>query len=96
LKAKQRIADLEESFATKEFKSAMFYLRLKAYDSAILYLRDLIASYPRASVAPEALVKLIGLYNKLGYTEDANETCGYLRRFHPGAPHTDEVCPVAQ
>jgi len=96
LKAKQRIADLEESFAKKEYKSAMFYLRLKAYDSAILYLRDLVATYPRTSVIPEALVKLIEVYNRLGYREDAGETCGYLRRFHPGTPRTDEVCPVAQ
>ena len=36
------------------------------------------------------------LYNKLGYREDAAETCGYLRRFHPGTPRTDEVCPLAQ
>ena len=59
LKAKQRIADLEESFAKKEYKAAQFYLRLKAYDSAILYLRDLIATYPRTSLIPEALIKLI-------------------------------------
>jgi len=96
LKAKQRIADLEESFAKKEYKAAQFYLRLKAYDSAILYLRDLVATYPRTSVIPEALVKLIEVYNRLGYREDAGETCGYLRRFHPGTPRTDEVCPVAQ
>jgi outer membrane protein assembly factor BamD len=96
VKAKLRIADLEESFAKKEYKAALFYLRLKAYDSTILYLRDLIATYPRTSVAPEALVKLIGVYNRLGYSEDATETCGYLRRFHPGTAHTEEVCPVSQ
>ncbi|HEY7027394.1 MAG TPA: outer membrane protein assembly factor BamD [Gemmatimonadales bacterium] len=96
IKAKLRIADLEENFAKKEFKAAMFYVRLKAWDSSILYLRDLIATYPRSSVAPDALVKLIEIYNRIGYREDATETCGYLRRFHPGTPRTDEVCPVAQ
>jgi outer membrane protein assembly factor BamD len=95
-KAKQRIADLEEFFAVKEYKASQFYYKLKAYDSAVLYLRDLVATYPRTSVAPAALVSLIGLYKRLGYKEDAEETCGYLRRFHPGAPRTDEVCPLAQ
>ena len=50
---------MEEWFAAKEFKTAMFYLRLKAYDSAILYLKAMVADYPRADVAPEALEKLV-------------------------------------
>ena len=95
-RGKQRIADLEESFAIKEYKASQYYKKLKAYDSAVLYLRDLVATYPRTSIAPTALISLVGLYNKLGYKEDAAETCGYLRRFHPGAPQTDEVCPQAQ
>ncbi len=80
--AKQRIADLEESFATKEYKSAMFYLRLKAYDSAVLYLRDLVATYPRTSVAPEALIKLVEVYNKLGLRRG----CGGDLRLSPSLP----------
>lgn len=95
-RAKGRIAELEENFAKKNFKSAMFYVRLKAYDSAVLYLRDLVATYPRSSVAPEALIKLVEVYHKLGYAEDVTETCGYIRRFHPGAVGADEVCPPAQ
>jgi outer membrane protein assembly factor BamD len=95
-KAKLRMAELDESFAIKSYKAALFYARLKAYDSAILYLRDLVATYPRTAVAPDALVKLIEVYSKVGYKEDVAETCGYLRRFHPGTPRADEVCPPAQ
>ena len=64
--------------------------------SAGLWLRGLIVGGLTALIAPTALISLVGLYNKLGYKEDAAETCGYLRRFHPGAPQTDEVCPQAQ
>ena len=67
--------------------------RLKAYDSAILYLKGVVATYPRAAIAPEALIKLVEAYRKVGYREDVQETCGYIRRFHPGARGTDEVCP---
>ena len=52
-----RINELQERFAFKEYRAALYYLRLKAYDSAILYLKDLVATYPRASVAPDALVQ---------------------------------------
>lgn len=90
-----RITELNERFAVKAYKSALFYYRYKAYDSAILYLKDLVANYPRASVAPAALVKLVQAYQKLGYGEDVRETCGYIRRYHPNAPDVNEVCPPA-
>ncbi len=88
-----RITELNERFATKEFKAGMFYFRLKAYDSAILYLKDVVATYPKATVIPEALIKLVQAYKALGYREDVQETCGYIRRFHPRAPQVGEVCP---
>lgn len=94
-RARDRVAALQDKFAEKSFKSALFYYRLKAFDSAILYLRDLLATYPRATVAPQALVKLIEAYKAIGYTEEVKETCGYFRTNHPGAPDIDRVCPLA-
>jgi outer membrane protein assembly factor BamD len=88
-----RMTELNERFASKAYKAAMFYFRLKAYDSAILYLKDLVATYPRAAVVPQALVKLVQAYRALGYREDVQETCGYIRRFHPRAPDMRKVCP---
>ena len=68
-------------------------MRLKAYDSAILYLKDLVATYPRSSVAPDALLHLVQAYRTLGYKEDVQETCGYIRRFHADAPGVARACP---
>jgi outer membrane protein assembly factor BamD len=92
-RARLRVAELEEKFATKEYKAALFYYRLKAYDSAILYLKDLAATYPRASVTPVALVSLVKAYRAVNYPEDVAETCGYIRRYHPNAPGVNGVCP---
>ncbi len=92
-RAQLRIAELDERFAYKAYKAAIFYFRLKAYDSAILYLKDLVATYPKAAVVPDALVKLVQAYKTLGYREDVQETCGYIRRFHPKAPGAGDVCP---
>jgi len=91
-RAQGRIADLQERFAYKEYRAALYYFKLKAYDSAILYLKDVVATYPRAAIAPEALVKLVQAYQKLGYKEDMQETCGYIRRFHPDAAKSHGVC----
>lgn len=92
-RAQDRISDLQERFAVKEYKAALYYFRLKAYDSAILYLKDVVATYPRASVAPAALIKLVQAYRTLGYREDVKETCGYIRRFHPRASGVRQACP---
>jgi len=90
-----KIAAINDQLAAKAFKSARYYFRLGAYDSAIIYLRDLLAAYPRSRVAPEALVALIGAYRRLGYLEDVRETCAYLRRFHPDASDSDRACPAS-
>jgi outer membrane protein assembly factor BamD len=92
-RAQEHIEDLQQRFASKEYKAALYYIRLKAYDSAILYLKDLVATYPRASVAPDALLHLVQAYRTLGYKEDVQETCGYLRRFHPNTPGAGKICP---
>lgn len=93
-RAQARITELNERFAYKAYKAALFYFRLKAYDSTILYLKDLAATYPKASIVPDALVKLVEAYSKLGYREDVQETCNYIRQFHPKAPRANEVCPA--
>jgi outer membrane protein assembly factor BamD len=93
-RAQASIDDLQERFAYKEYRAALYYYKLKAYDSAILYLKDVVATYPRASVAPDALLKLVEAYRRLGYQEDVRETCGYLRRFHPNALRRRSPCPA--
>lgn len=90
--ASMRIADLNEKFALKEFKTAQFYLRFKAWDSALLALRNLVAEYPRTSIAPQALIKMVETYERLGYEEDLRETCDYLLRQHAEAPGVGSAC----
>lgn len=93
--AQTRIAELEDKFAFKAYRNAVFYVRYKAFDSAVLLLKDLIASYPRTAIIPEALESLIGTYRNLGYLEDVAETCEYFQRFHAASPRLAESCPAA-
>jgi outer membrane protein assembly factor BamD len=92
----RRMVDLQERFASKEFKVGMYYVRYKAYDSAILAFRNLIATYPRTSVVPDALVQLVESYRKVEYLEDLRETCRYAERFYPAVvPRIRAACPAA-
>jgi len=93
-RARVQLADLADKFAYKEWETARFYLRLKAYDSAILYMRALVASYPNTPSAQQALAQLVVSYRKLGYLEDAEEMCGALRQYHPDTKNLDTLCPA--
>jgi outer membrane protein assembly factor BamD len=92
--AKLRIAGLQDEFAYKDYKTALYYLRIKQWEAGILMLKDVVATYPRATIAPDALIQLVWTYRRLGYMEDVKETCGYIRRFHPDARGVDQMCPV--
>jgi outer membrane protein assembly factor BamD len=89
----QRLVELQNQFAYKQYRAGRYYMHLKAYDSAILYYRDVVATYPRSPSAPKALVDLVKAYYKMGYLEDVKETCGYIRRFHANAEGVATVCP---
>jgi outer membrane protein assembly factor BamD len=82
-RASARILALQEQFAGKEYKTGMFYFRLKAYESAILSFRRVVATYPRTAIVPDALVKLVETYARLSYVEDLKETCDYIQRYFP-------------
>lgn len=95
-RARAKIAALDERFAEKEYQSALFYYRFRAYDSAILTLRALIAQHPRAAVVPAALEKLVLSYRALGYDEDVRDTCQYIAQFHPDPEGPRRLCPMAR
>lgn len=93
-KARVQLSDLANKFAYKEWETAKFYLRNKQFDSAILYMKALVAAYPNTPSAQQALVQLVSTYTKLGYVEDAAEMCGALRQFHPDTKNLDKLCPA--
>ncbi len=93
-RARPHVKRLEGQFADKAYKNGMFYLRRKAYDSAIIYFKDVIASYPNAQRAPDALLCLVESYRAIGYTQEVLETCEHLRRFYPSALRLDRTCPT--
>ena len=94
-RARPHVKRLENQFAEKTYKTGMFYLRRKAFDSAIIYFKDVIANYPNAQRAPDALLRLVDSYRAIGYKQEVQETCDHLRRFYPNATHLDRSCPAA-
>jgi len=92
-RARPHVRRLENQFAEKTYKTGIFYMRRKAFDSAIIYFKDVIANYPNAQRAPDALLRLVDSYRSIGYTQEVQETCEHLRRFYPNA-RIQASCPA--
>lgn len=92
-RTREKVGALGDRFALKDLKNGNFYFRIKAYDSAIIYYRSVIEHWPQSLHAPTALMKLVETYNRLGYQEEATETCAHLRRFYSEAEGLGDVCP---
>ena len=73
----------------------MHYFRRKAYDSAIIYFRDVVRTYPNVPKAKEAYLKLHEAYQRIRYAEDARETCDTLRQRYPGDREVRRACGAA-
>ncbi len=87
-----RVRALNDQFAEKEYQNALFYYKRGGYDSAILYFKDLIATYPSSGRVPEAFVNLVRAYQAIGYREERQETCDHLRQYYPARADVREAC----
>ncbi len=93
-RARPHVVRLENQFAEKTYKNGMFYLKRKAFDSAIIYFKDVIANFPNAHRTPDALLRLVDTYRAIHYTQELQETCDHLRRFYPHAAELAGSCPA--
>jgi outer membrane assembly lipoprotein YfiO len=92
-RSRLKLGALADKFAEKEYRAGMFYYRLKAFDSAIIYFRNVAAQWGESRFAPTALLMLVRTYQRLQYKEENQETCNYLRQYHPSAPDLNTLCP---
>lgn len=90
--AQKQISELENWFAIKNYDAGMYYLRRKAFDSAIQYFRYVLEHWPEAPKAKEASLRLVEAFREIRYREDASEQCTQLRRKYANDPEVREVC----
>lgn len=91
-KAQQEIARLENWFAIKDYDAGMFYFRRKAFDSADIYFKDVLAKYATTPTAKDAALRLVESYKAIHYRDDAIDLCTQLRQRFPTDRETGDVC----
>lgn len=90
--ARKELAALMEMFAEKDYLSGMYYLRRGAYDSGIIYFKDVVTQYPTTPTARAAQLRLVDAYRAIKYREDAADACGALRTNYPGDAEVRKTC----
>jgi outer membrane protein assembly factor BamD len=90
--AKKELAELEDMFAQKNYLAGMYYLRRKAYDSGIIYFKDILAKYPTTPTARAAQLRLVDSYKAIRYKEDAADACAILKKSYPDDAEVRSTC----
>jgi outer membrane assembly lipoprotein YfiO len=86
---------LDEWFATKDYETGRHYLKRKAYDSAIIYFKDVIRLHPAAPKTREAYLRLHEAYTAINYKDDARDTCDAARKAYPTDREVVQQCGAA-
>lgn len=90
--AAQRLHELQERFARKDYETGLFYFKRSAYDSAILYFRNMIVQYAASSLMPDAYLRLAESYKAINYREELAEVCDHLRQQWGSRRDVRQVC----
>ena len=90
------LRELDDWFAEKDFTTAQHYIRRRAYDSAIIYLRDIVAEHPNSDFARRSMLELVKIYRLpvMNYQVDADEVCEALRAGFPTDAGVLLVCKM--
>jgi outer membrane assembly lipoprotein YfiO len=86
---------IDEKKALKDFGVGMHYVRRKAYESSLIYFKDVVKNYPMTKVARDALMEMVIVYRRpeLRYMPEAGETCVTLRTAYAGDAAVAALCP---
>lgn len=85
-RAQQIVEEMTNKLGEKLFIAGEFYRQRQAFDSAIIYYERVLTEYPRTPIAPESLVQLMAVYERLGYTDEARGARERLLRDYPETP----------
>jgi outer membrane protein assembly factor BamD len=94
-RAEQQILDLNTQLAAKDYETGMHYYRRKAWDSALIYFKDVVKNYPGTWPAHDSYLRMVEAYQAINYKEDVTETCANARAAYPNDARVARLCGPA-
>lgn len=90
--AAKRIQEITGMLAAKDFEAGMHYYRRKAWDSAIIFFKDVVRLYPGTPAARDAYLRMVSAYGRINYKEDVQEACTNALQAFPQDGAVKRVC----
>lgn len=78
--------EMHDKLASKAYGEGYFYFQRDILESAELVFLDLVESYAGTDAAPQAMARLIDIYQEWGWTEQLEEFTARLRDTYPDSP----------
>ena len=94
-RARNELTKLDDWFAQKDYDTGYLYLKRKAYDSAIIYFKDVIKLHPNARKTRDAYLMLLEAYKAIHYTEDARDLRNEMRTKYQNDREVSKRCGPA-
>jgi outer membrane protein assembly factor BamD len=89
--ARDIIEVMTNRLAEREYLIGEGYLRRRAFDSAVIYYDALARQYPTTLWAPRALLRMVEIYDQLGYEPEARAARDRLLQQFPASPEARQV-----
>jgi outer membrane protein assembly factor BamD (BamD/ComL family) len=88
---------IDEKKALKDYGTGAQYVRRHAFESSLIYFKDVVKNYPNTKTARDALMAMVLVYRRpeLRYLPEARETCVTLRAAYRGDAAVAALCPPA-
>ena len=94
-KADAAVLHIDELKASKDYETGQHYVRRRAFDSAIIYYKDVVRNYPATNKSRDAMLRIVEVYRRpeMNYKEEAKEMCTALIGAYPGDKDVAKLCP---
>jgi outer membrane protein assembly factor BamD len=90
-RAQEIIAELMDRLAQKEYLIAEDYFRRRAYESSVIYYESVIEAFATTVWAPRAALRLVHVYERLGYEPEAAAARNRLLQLFPTSPEARQL-----
>jgi outer membrane protein assembly factor BamD (BamD/ComL family) len=83
---------MREGLAQSDVNRGNYYVRRNMWDSALIYYRDVVRLYPNTRASRDAMLRMVDVYKRLRYMDDAGDVCKELRAEYPDDAAVVKAC----
>ncbi len=89
--AREILREARQKAAAKNLRTGTWYFNHGLLEAAIIYLEDIVQTYPEADVMPRVLYLLYNSYSVIGFQAEADATRQRLITAYPGSEEAGQV-----